>query len=191
EDPQEVELTVDGERILTASVGGEQDLIALQTNPTDTSDNIEATRLRIRRFVKAGQRDVAAAFLETTSPGFETHRLQRSLRAFANPFDAEGAPPGLSISIQGPFHAKGAETPPSPRVFVCKPANTAEEIACARQILSTLAGRAYRRPVVDNEIADLMTSYDQGRSNGSFSTGVQFGLRRILASPSFVFRPEL
>ena len=191
EDPQEVELTVDGERILTAAIGGEQDLIALQTNPTDTSDNIEATRLRVRRFVKAGQRDVAAAFLEKTSPAFETHRLQRFIRDFANPFDAEGAPHVLSISIQGPFNAKGAETPPSPRVFVCKPASAAEEAACARRILSTLAGRAYRRPIANTEIADLMSSYDQGRSNGSFSTGVQFGLRRILASPSFVFRPEV
>jgi Protein of unknown function (DUF1592)/Protein of unknown function (DUF1588)/Protein of unknown function (DUF1585) len=36
-----------------------------------------------------------------------------------------------------------------------------------------------------------MSSYEQGRLNGSFKTGVQFGLRRILASPSFVFRPEV
>ena len=57
EDPQEVELTVDSERILSASIGGDKDLIALQTNPTDTSDTIEATRLRVRRFVKAGQRE--------------------------------------------------------------------------------------------------------------------------------------
>jgi mono/diheme cytochrome c family protein len=191
EDPQEVELTVDGERILTAAVGGDEDLIALQTNPTDTSDTIEATRLRIRRFVKAGQRDVAAAFLEKTSPAFETHRLQRFIRDFANPFDAEGAPHVLSITIQGPFNAKGAATPPSSRVFVCRPPSAAEETGCARRILSTLAGRAYRRPITNNEIADLMSSYEQGRSNGSFNTGVQFGLRRILASPSFVFRPEV
>ena len=83
EDPQEVELTVDGERILSASIGGDRDLIALQTNPTDTSDGIEATRLRVRRFVKAGQRDVAAAFIEKTSPTFETNRLQRFIRDFA------------------------------------------------------------------------------------------------------------
>ena len=132
EDPQEVELTVDGERILSASVGGDADLIALQTNPTETSDNIEATRLRVRRFVKAGQRDVAAAFLETTSPTFETHRLQRFIRDFANPFDAEGAPHVLSIGIQGPFNAKGAAIPPSPRIFACTPANAAEETNCAR-----------------------------------------------------------
>ena len=190
EDPQEVELTVDGERILSASIGGDQDLIALQTNPTDTSDAIEASRLRVRRFVKAGQREVAAAFLEKTSPTFETHRLQRFIRDFANPFDAEGAPHVLSIAVQGPFNAKGAATPPSPRVFTCTPAHAADEAGCARRILSTLAGRAYRRPVSTAETTDLMSSYEQGRSNGSFQTGVQFGLRRILASPSFVFRAE-
>jgi hypothetical protein len=190
EDPQEVELTIDGERILSASVGGDKDLIALQTNPTDTSDNIEATRLRIRRFVKAGQREVAAAFLEKTSPAFETHRLQRFIRDFANPFDAEGAPHVLSIGIQGPFNAKGAETPPSARVFVCTPTRSADERGCARRVLTSLANRAYRRPVTDAEVADLMSAYRQGRADGSFKTGVQFGLRRILASPSFVFRPE-
>jgi hypothetical protein len=190
EDPQEVELTVDRERILSASIGGETDLIALQTNPTDTSDGIEATRLRVRRFVKAGQREVAAAFLEKTSPAFETHRLQRFIRDFANPFDAEGAPHVLSIAIQGPFNPKGADTPPSPRIFSCAPGRTAEETSCARRILSALAERAYRRAVANAEIADLLSSYEQGRANGSFRTGVQFGLRRILASPSFVFRPE-
>ena len=190
EDPQEVELTLDGERILTASIGGDKDLIALQTNPTDTSDTIEATRLRIRQSVKAGQREVAAAFIEKTSPIFETNRLQRFIRDFSNPFDAEGAPHVLSIGIQGPFNATGAETPPSPRVFVCRPGPGADETACARRILSTLAGRAYRRPVTNGEIAALLSSYEQGRSGGSFNTGIQFGLRRILASPSFVFRPE-
>jgi hypothetical protein len=191
EDPQEVELTLDGERILTASIGGEQDLVALQTNPTDTSDQIEATRLRVRWFVKAGQRDVAAAFIEKTSPAFETHRLQRFIRDFANPFDAEGAPHVLSIGVQGPFKAKAPATPPSPTVFMCTPSAPAEDTACARRILSTLAGRAYRRPASGPEIADLMSAYQQGRADGSFKTGVQFGLRRILASPSFVFRPEI
>jgi len=192
EDPQEVELTLDGDRLLLASVGGDQDLIDLQTNPTDTSDKIEATRLRVRHFVKAGQRDVAAAFLEKTPPLFETNRLQRFIRDFSNPFDAEGAPHVLSIGIQGPFNARGAEVPPSTRVFVCTPSAQADEASCARRILSVLASRAYRRPASNAEIAELASAYEQGRSSGgSFRTGVQFGLRRILASPSFVFRPEV
>jgi mono/diheme cytochrome c family protein len=190
EDPQEVELTVDGERILLASIGGDEDLIALQTNPTDTSDTIEATRLRIRRFVKAGQRDVAAAFLEKTAPTFETHRLQRFIRDFANPFDAEGAPHVLSIGIQGPFNAAATKVPPSPRIFSCTPASDADDAGCPKRILSTLAARAYRRTVSNEEVADLLSAYQQGRANGSFETGIQFGLRRILASPSFVFRTE-
>ena len=81
-----------------------------------------ASRLRVRRVVKAGQRDVAAAFLDATPPLFETNRLQRFIRDFSNPFDAEGAPHVQSITIQGPFGAKTAGTPPSPRVFICRPA---------------------------------------------------------------------
>ena len=199
EDPHELELTLDEESILRATIGGEKDLIGLQTNPTDTSDVLEATRLRVRRTVKAGQRDVAAAFLDATPPLFETNRLQRFIRDFSNPFDAEGAPHVQSITVQGPFGAKTVGTPPSARVFVCRPdvrrggssdPPATAETACARRILSTLATRAYRRPISDAELSDLLNYYSQARKGGSFQDGIQFGLRRILASPSFVFRPE-
>jgi hypothetical protein len=210
EDPHELELTLDEEPILRASIGGEKDLIGLQTNPTDTSDVLEATRLRVRRTVKAGQRDVAAAFLDATPPLFETNRLQRFIRDFSNPFDAEGAPHVQSITVQGPFGAKTVSAPPSPRVFMCRPdarrgaSSDAPDVrrggssdppgpaetACARRILSTLATKAYRRPISDAELGDLLSYYSQARKGGSFQDGIQFGLRRILASPSFVFRPE-
>jgi hypothetical protein len=191
EDPHDLELTLDEEPILRATVGGDADLIGLQTNPTDTSDALEASRLRVRRAVKAGQRDVAAAFLDATPPLFETNRLQRFIRDFSNPFDAEGAPHVQSITIQGPFGTKTTGAPPSPRVFICRPPSPRDETSCARRILSTLATQAYRRPISEAEIADLLNYYAQARAGGSFQDGVQFGLRRILASPSFVFRPEV
>jgi hypothetical protein len=191
EDPHDLELTLDEEPILRATIGGNEDLVNLQTNPTDTSDVLEATRLRARRMVKAGQRDVAAAFLDATPPLFETNRLQRFIRDFSNPFDAEGAPHVQSITIQGPFGTKTAGTPPSPRVFVCRPGRGLTEDGCARRILSTLATKAYRRPISEAEITDLLNYYSQARRGGSFEDGIQFGLRRILASPSFVFRPEI
>jgi len=196
EDPHDLELTLDEEPILRASVGGEKDLIALQTNPTEASDTLEATRLRVRRAVKGGQRDVAAAFLDATPPLFETNRLQRFIRAFSNPFDAEGAPHVQSITIQGPFGTKTVGAPPSPSVFICRPPSPGgfggpgPEIACARQILSSLATQAYRRPISAAELNDLVSYYSQAKGNGTFQDGIQFGLRRILASPSFVFRPE-
>jgi cytochrome c551/c552 len=196
EDPHNLELTLDEEPILRASIGGEKDLIGLQTNPTDTSDALEASRLRVRRTVKAGQRDMVAAFLDATPPLFETNRLQRFIRDFSNPFDAEGAPHVQSITVQGPFGAKMAGAPPSPRVFICSPPSprgfggASAETACARRILSALATKAYRRPISDAELTDLLNYYSQAKTGGSFQDGIQFGLRRILASPSFVFRPE-
>jgi mono/diheme cytochrome c family protein len=190
EDPQEVELTLDGERIHTAQIGGDADLMAAQLNPTDTSDAIEATRLRVRLFVTAGQHDIAAAFLEKTSPTFETHRLRRFIRDFANPYDAEGAPHVQSITIQGPYQTTGVSEAVSSRLFVCRPANDNEQSACARRIVSSLAHRAYRRPPSAAEIDVLMSFYERGRSRGSFGDGVRLSLRRILASPSFVYRPE-
>ena len=190
EDPHDLELTLDEEPILRASIGGEKDLIGLQTNPTDTSDVLEASRLRVRRTVKAGQRDMVAAFLDATPPLFETNRLQRFIRDFSNPFDAEGAPHVQSITVQGPFGAKTAGAPPSPRVFICRPGRGLSEDACARRILSTLATRAYRRPLSVAELDDLVKYYAQAKGGGTFQDGIQFGLRRILASPSFVFRPE-
>ena len=205
EDPHDLELTLDEEPILRASVGGEKDLIALQTNPTEASDTLEATRLRVRRAVKAGQRDVAAAFLDATPPLFETNRLQRFIRDFSNPFDAEGAPHVQSITIQGPFGTKTVGAPPSPRVFICRPpspggsagqtrrggsSDPPSEDACARRILSSLATQAYRHPISDAELNDLVSYYSQAKGSGTFQDGIQFGLRRILASPSFVFRAE-
>jgi len=194
EDPHELELTLDDEPILRASIGGDKDLIALQTNPTDASDVLEASRLRVRRTVKAGQRPVAAAFFDATPPLFETNRLQRFVRDFSNPFDAEGAPHVQSITIQGPFGAKTAGAPPSPRVFICQPGPGLTEDACARRILSTLATQAYRRPITDGELNDLVSYYSQAKGSGTslpgWRDGIQFGVRRILASPSFVFRPE-
>src|SRR6185436_17695558 len=81
-------------------------------------------------------------------------------------------------------------TPSRRRIFVCRPANEPAEPACARTIVSTLAHRAYRQPVPDKDLQRLMTFYQAGRREGTFDTGIQSALQRILASPKFVFRAE-
>jgi hypothetical protein len=190
-----MELSIDGERVLLATIGGNQDLAALQKNTTDVSDAIEADRLRIRVFVKAGERDVAAAFVEEVPARFATRRLQSFVRDF-NTYDAEGAPHMKSLTIQGPFESKGAAEPVG-RIFVCRPANTAdarltpEENSCARRILSALAHRAWRRNLSPAETDGLMSFYQTGRKHGTFDSGIEFAVRRILAAPSFVYRAEL
>ena len=64
------------------------------------------------------------------------------------------------------------------------------ESGCARQILSTLARRAYRGPVAAAEVNTLMQFYEQGKKSGDFDTGIQQALARILVAPRFVFRVE-
>jgi uncharacterized protein DUF1592/uncharacterized protein DUF1588/uncharacterized protein DUF1585/uncharacterized protein DUF1595 len=75
-------------------------------------------------------------------------------------------------------------------VFVCHPTSSAAEEPCARTILSTLAARAYRRPVTDADVQMLMRFYKEGRDGRDFDAGIQHGVERILAAPSFLFRVE-
>jgi len=107
------------------------------------------------------------------------------------------APPArardMSLTIIGPFIASGAGSPPSRRrIFVCQPANATQEPECARQILRTLATRAYRRRVTDNDpsLQVLLRFYQEGRDKGSFDSGIQNALARLLVDPQFVFRME-
>ena len=198
EDPHELELTLDGRRVLLAQLGGPADLVRLQKNPTAMSDEIEATRLRIRVAVEAGRRAVSAAFLDEVPSLLETNRLQRFIRDFASPYDAEGAPHVQSITINGPFRPQGAPQPAAAALFICRPASAkasagqaaGDEVPCARRILAAVARRAYRRPLSAPEIDGLVSFYTQERARGTFESGIGFALRRVLTSPSFVFRVE-
>src|SRR5207248_1189866 len=54
----------------------------------------------------------------------------------------------------------------------------------------TLAARAYRRPVADDEMRTLLSFYAAGRGESDFDAGIQRGIERILAAPSFLSRVE-
>ena len=82
------------------------------------------------------------------------------------------------------------ETPSRARIFTCNPTDAKDEEPCARQILSTLARRAFRRPVTDADVQDLLAFYQDGRKGGTFEDGIQAALQRILVDPEFLFRIE-
>ena len=65
-----------------------------------------------------------------------------------------------------------------------------EEDACAREILATLARRAWRRPVDDGDIAPLLAFYRTGREADGFEAGIRMALERLLIDPEFLFRIE-
>ena len=64
----------------------------------------------------------------------------------------------------------------------------ADESGCAREILSSLARLAYRRPVAADDVAELIVFYEIGREERDFEQGVTRAIERLLASPSFLFR---
>src|SRR6185436_6969799 len=95
------------------------------------------------------------------------------------------------VDIRGPYDATGpGDTPSRRRIFICRPASAREELPCAKSILSTVARRAYRRPVSDAEVEALVGFYQDGRKLADFDGGIQNALRLILASPAFLFRAE-
>jgi mono/diheme cytochrome c family protein len=130
------------------------------------------------------------------------------------------APPGrgrgMTLTITGPYRPSGpGDTPSRRRIFVCRPSaadqeaspasaqasagsrRSAQEIrasedGCARTILRTLARRAFRRQVPDDDpsLQTLMGFFAQGRSAGTFDAGIQQALARVLVDPQFVFRME-
>jgi hypothetical protein len=205
-----IEIAIDDRRVFFENVGGDAEL-GQKGTITDKSDATDA-RLRVRVPVKAGPHDVTATFLRQI--GESPNRLRPFLRSNSDTYDSTGRPHIETVTITGPFNASGpGDTPSRRRIFVCRPANgaartvsttakmsanaqsatasaTASETACARRILSTLARRAYRRPIVDADLAPLMDFYRDGRRKGTFDTGIQLALRRLLASPTFVFRIE-
>jgi hypothetical protein len=186
---QQLEISVDGQRVHLASVGGAADLLLVGRNPTDGSDEIE-TRLQVRVPINAGPRSVGVTFVQK-SPALGTVRLQPYLRSSADTFEQTGRPHVQTVNILGPYDITGpGDTPSRRRIFVCRPASARDELPCARTILSTIARRAYRRPLAKGEIEPLMAFFEAGRREGSFDTGIQLALQRILTTPKFVFRIE-
>jgi hypothetical protein len=64
--------------------------------------------------------------------------------------------------------------------------------ACAREILSAFAYRAWRRPPAAEELDRLMATVAVARSHqDTFEAGLALALRAVLLSPHFIFRVEL
>lgn len=63
--------------------------------------------------------------------------------------------------------------------------------ASAQAVISTFATRAFRRPLLPQELARFMAIYAQARKKGgNFEQSVQTALTAVLVSPNFLFRCE-
>jgi hypothetical protein len=176
---EQLEVTLDGARILLAD-------LAEYTVPAGAA---------IRLPVKAGAHSIGAAFIKKNHAPVEDIIQPFDFSLFEPAVDGDPdwtfVPHLASLSVTGPYAVTGVgDTATRERIFVCRPANESQEVPCARQIVETLATRAYRHPVDREQLSTLMDFYAVGSEQGGFEAGIEMALRRILASPEFVFRFE-
>ena len=182
-----VEVTIDGELIQHFTLG---------PAPGDGQPNPYTTgaALDLRVPVEAGRHDVGVAFSRNPPVLVEQVRERfQNPRTAGNSGGPGGAIPFVSnVTIVGPHNRRGpGETPSRARIFQCTPTTVSEESGCAREILGTLARRAYRGPVAEADLAVLLEFYEMGRADGgSFDAGIELALRRLLVSPEFLVRIE-
>jgi cytochrome c5 len=186
--PHQFEITVDGVRIFLSHVGGEEDNKMMDTNLGLAGNTIDA-RLRVRVPLNAGPHDVAVDFIEKNHS-----ESVEPLQPFTRNLDLQdmnGIPIINRVQITGPFAASGSgDTPSRRRIFVCRPTGESDELPCAKNIISTLARRAYRRSVNDADLEILLSFYQKGRNKGTFDAGIETAMRLILSDPKFLYRIE-
>ncbi len=211
----ELEVRVDGKRIKTFTVGahdkGKPSPVSFSGNYLPGDPAWEEymlsgdAGLEVRFPAKAGTRKVVVAFVKKPSVeaegvlrppltdfGYQINESRSSPSSIA-------APAVENISISGPYNAgTRGNTPSRRRIFVCHPGGSGttksgqarDEVSCAREILSAIARRAYRRPVTERDVETLLGFFGRERQAGDFDAAIQFALERILADPEFWFRIE-
>ena len=184
-DPHVVEMLLDGERLKLFTVVPDRNRLGGYY-----ADEGVDRHLNLRLHVTAGPHAVGAAFLRKNAALIESER-QPYQAQFNQDRHPRQQPAVHSISISGPFNPSGAgDTPSRDRIFTCRPSAAADEADCAARILSTLARRAYRRPVSYGDIEMPLSFFERGRADGGFEAGIEFALRALLTSPEFLFRIE-
>ncbi|HET9219421.1 MAG TPA: DUF1592 domain-containing protein [Terriglobia bacterium] len=189
--PYQFIVTIDGEQVFAAPVGGKEDHESSGKNIVISREEVDKRMTSPRIKVSAGSHEVGFTFIER--PTQEQNVWQPVLRDSQEAHNPSGIPRLRTGNVEGPYNVTGvAETESRKRLFTCKPTTAAREAACASEILSNVARRAFRRPVVESDLEAPLSFYNDARKRGGdFNAGIRAGLARILASPSFVFRAEM
>ncbi|MEO2194926.1 MAG: DUF1592 domain-containing protein, partial [bacterium] len=149
--------------------------------------------LEIRTTVTSGRHRVGVAFdrRSAVAEGILPLAVDRSSYSYGQDEMQDGNPAISGIEILGPYNVVDASAPTSRnQIFECQPSTTNAEPGCAREILSSLARRAYRRPATEADVTLLMAFYQEGAAERGFEAGIQAAIERLLVDPEFLFRIE-
>ncbi len=189
ETPDTFVITIDGEEVFTAQVGGTKDH-EIQSKDMNEAKALIDARMTGKVFVTAGPHEVGYTWKER--PARRQDVWQPAQRDSQEVHMIGGLARLKTVGVEGPYDVKGVSQSASrERLFVCKPSSAADEAVCAEKIFTNLTRRAYRRPVTAADVEAPMAFYKQARdSKESFDAGIRVGVARVLASPSFLYRME-
>jgi mono/diheme cytochrome c family protein len=177
---------LDGKEFYRTNIGGEADHKAIDQLLDSAVEQINGRLRKIKFKTTAGQHQLAITFVHRSFAESDERIRTVALQGGQERIQAVHA-----LEIRGPLTVTGiSDSPSRKKIFICKPAKTSDETACARRILTNLAERAFRRPVNDADLDGLMKFYQTGRAKEDFDHGVRDALSAILASPHFLYRAE-
>ena len=184
---EQIEISIDGEPAALLAM----DQWLRTSDPNGVNLEVEAPI-----FVRAGPRRVSAVFVrqfegpvEDVLAPHEWSIVDTEIGDLG--YGVTALPHMRDLVIDGPYDVTGvSETPSRRKIFSCRPTSPDTERACAEEIVARLAARAYRRPLTDADLGDLMAFYDAGVEEGGWETGIRTALQATLASPDFLFRLE-
>jgi hypothetical protein len=179
-------VTLDGNIVYETVVGGEEDTREYDQVQNGVMEKVNGRLKDIRFAATAGPHKVGVTFRRRTFAESDDQ-----LQAFVPGGGQERVFRVASFEVSGPYNPTGlSDTPSRDKIFVCHPSRGDDEQLCAERILSELATRAYRRPLAEEELQDLLAYYRDGAATNGFEEGIRSGLTGILASPYFLYRIE-
>ena len=195
-----LDLRIDGRLLRRFTVGGEAPGAPAPTtwSPAEAGDpeweryvRESAAHLEVRVPVDGGPHVVGVSFVRNRwEPEGPLQPVMKGA-VLSNDEKYHGHAEVQSLTIEGPYEgAVPEDTPSRRRIFVCRPQAASQEEACARRILSRLARLAYRRTPAERDVDTLLAFFRDGRAKegGSFDTGIQLALERLLVDPDFLLR---
>jgi hypothetical protein len=182
-----VVVTLDGKVVYETTLGGEEDMRLYDQVQDGAMERINSRLKDIRFAATAGPHDVGVTFRRRTFAESDDQ-----IQMFVPGGGQDRVFRVQSFEISGPYNPSGlSATPSRDKIFVCHPSRGDDEQLCAERILSELATRAYRRPIAEEELAEILAYYRDGVAVSGFEEGIRSGLTGILASPYFLYRIEM
>jgi len=183
----EMEVSIDGARVKVFEISPNR---SERFATFYYSDQGAGTGLMTNVSVPAGPHEVTVTFLRKNSALLESTR-QPYIAHFNRDRTPRQQPAVHSVAIAGPFESSGiSQTPSRERIFSCVPDESIDTIECATSIVSSIAQKAFRRPVAEDDIATPLAFFERANSESGFEAGIEMAIRAILVSPEFLFRIE-